>query len=85
MRTRTAWLNWCRVSREMPSPRAWATYVDVQEELGVCAALEVDPGRRVWFLVCEDRCQVVWSLLVETVYLREVQVLQERDLFRQRE
>lgn len=55
-------------------------YVDAQEQLSVCAALEVDIGRDVQFLCCEDRFEVVWYLLVETVYLRDVQVLQERDL-----
>lgn len=55
-------------------------YVDAQEQLSVCAALEVDIGRGVEFLCCEDRFEVVKCLLVETVYLRDVQMLQEGDL-----
>ena len=54
--------------------------MDVHEQLGVGAALEVYIGRRVHFLGREDRFEVVRSLLIETVYLRSVQVLQERDL-----
>ena len=54
--------------------------MDAQEQLRVGAALEVDVGRRVEFLGGKDRFEVVRPLLVEAVYLRGVQVLQERDL-----